>query len=102
MYNSDMPTRAELPSSRQLLRSTAIAAAAAAALLVTVVLPAEYAIDPTGVGSLLGLTTMGEVKGQLAREAEVDRHRDATQVPVTDRVEALRETLWRQVVRIEG
>ena len=26
---------------------------------------------------------------------------DATQVPVTDRVEALRETLWRQVVRIE-
>src|SRR5437660_951226 len=81
MYNSDMPTRAELPSSRQLLRSTAIAAAAAAALLVTVVLPAEYAIDPTGVGSLLGLTTMGEVKGQLAREAEVDRHRDATQVP---------------------
>ncbi|ACS44134.1 hypothetical protein [Methylorubrum extorquens] len=77
MYNSDMPTRAELPSSRQLLRSTAIAVVAAAGLLVTVVLPAEYAVDPIGVGRFLGLTTMGEVKGQLAREAEDDRRRDA-------------------------
>lgn len=77
MYNSDMPTRAELPSSGQLLRSTAIAAAAAVALLVTVVLPAEYAVDPTGIGRLLGLTTMGEVKAQLAQEAEADRRNDA-------------------------
>lgn len=59
MYNSDIPTRAELPSSAQLLRSTAIAIVAAAGILVTIVLPAEYAIDPTGVGSMLKLTQIG-------------------------------------------
>ena len=31
MYNTDMPTRAELPSSAQLVRSTVIAAGVAAA-----------------------------------------------------------------------
>lgn len=69
MYNTDMPTRAELPSSRKLIRSTLIALAAAATLLVTVVLPAEYAVDPTGIGKVLGLTEMGEIKQQLALEA---------------------------------
>ena len=33
MYNTDLPTRAELPSSKQLVRSTAIAVVAAAAIL---------------------------------------------------------------------
>lgn len=75
MYNSDIPARAELPSSRQLLRSTAIAIAAAAAILVTIVLPAEYGVDPTGIGRILGLTEMGEIKTQLAEEAEQDRIR---------------------------
>ena len=73
MYNTDLPSRAELPSTARLLRSTAIAACIAAALLVTVVLPAEYNIDPTGIGRVLGLTEMGEIKTQLAREAEADR-----------------------------
>lgn len=73
MYNTDLPTRAELPSSKQLLRSTAIAIVAAAGILVAVVLPAEYGIDPTGFGRPLGLTEMGELKMQLAAEAEADR-----------------------------
>jgi len=69
MYNVDAPTRHELPSSRTLLRSTLIAAAVAAVLLFTVVLPAEYGVDPTGVGRVIGLTEMGEIKVELAREA---------------------------------
>lgn len=73
MYNTDLPTRAELPSSARLKRSTIVAALAASALLVTVVLPAEYGIDPTRAGRLLGLTEMGEIKTQLAREAAADR-----------------------------
>lgn len=73
MYNTDLPTRAELPSSKQLLRSTAIAIVAAAGILVAVVLPAEYGIDPTGIGRPLGLTEMGELKMQLAAEAAADR-----------------------------
>ncbi|WP_068877939.1 MULTISPECIES: transmembrane anchor protein [unclassified Phenylobacterium] len=72
MSNIHKPDPAELPSTGRLLRSTAIAAAVAAGLLVTVVVPAEYAIDPTGVGRLIGLTQMGEVKVALAAEAEVE------------------------------
>ncbi|MFG9957587.1 transmembrane anchor protein, partial [Pseudomonas aeruginosa] len=56
MFNTKLPTQCELPTSRQLLRSTVIAVGVAAALLVTVVMPSEYAIDPTGVGRVLGLT----------------------------------------------
>jgi hypothetical protein len=69
MHNVDAPPRHELPSSRTLLRSTLIAATTAAVLLVAVVLPAEYGVDPTGVGRVIGLTEMGEIKMQLAREA---------------------------------
>ncbi|WP_191833847.1 transmembrane anchor protein [Pseudomonas fluorescens] len=72
MFNTKLPTLNELPSSRQLLRSTIIALIAAMVLLVTVVMPSEYAIDPTGMGRALGLTQMGEVKQQLAEEAAED------------------------------
>lgn len=72
MYNSDTPLHAELPSSAKLLRSTILAAIVALVLLVTVVLPAEYGIDPTGVGRVLHLTEMGEIKQQLAGEAAAD------------------------------
>jgi len=69
MYNAHVPPQQELPSSRALLRSTLIAAATASVLLVTVVLPAEYGVDPTGFGRMIGLTEMGEIKMTLAREA---------------------------------
>ncbi len=72
MYNSDIPARAELPSSRQLIRSTLIAAVSAVVLLYTVVLPSEYGVDPTGIGRVLGLTEMGEIKTRLAKEAAED------------------------------
>jgi len=70
MFNTDMPTRAELPSAQRLLRSTAIAAGVAVVLLFAIVLPSEYGIDPIGVGKMLGLTKMGDIKTQLAREAQ--------------------------------
>ncbi len=72
MYNSDTPLRAELPSSKQLFRSTILAAVSALVLLVTVVLPAEYGIDPTGIGRVLRMTEMGDIKQQLAAEAAAD------------------------------
>lgn len=71
------PPSAELPTARALARSTAIAIASAAVLLLTVVLPAEYGIDPTGAGRVLGLTQMGEIKTRLAREAAEDAAADA-------------------------
>lgn len=51
---------------KKLLASTLIALAAAGVLLVTVVLPAEYGIDPFGVGSALG------IKGMSAQSEETD------------------------------
>jgi hypothetical protein len=55
-----------------LIRSTLIASGAAAAMLSVVYLPAEYGIDPTGLGAVLGLTEMGQIKQQLYAEAEAD------------------------------
>jgi hypothetical protein len=71
-YNPDPPK----PDARKLVRSTAIAAVVASVLLVTVVLPAEYGIDPTRIGRVLGLTQMGEIKVRLAREAAADQAAD--------------------------
>ncbi|MDE4176711.1 transmembrane anchor protein [Phaeobacter sp. PT47_59] len=76
MFNAEKPSLDELPSSKQLLRSTVIAGVSAAAILATVVLPAEYGIDPTGIGRAIGLAEMGEIKTQLAEEAEADRLMD--------------------------
>ncbi|WP_419900803.1 hypothetical protein [Roseomonas sp. USHLN139] len=72
MYNNQMPSQDDLPSSEQLRVSTFFAAGVAAILLVFVVLPADYGVDPTRVGRLLGLTEMGEIKTQLAEEAAAD------------------------------
>lgn len=72
MYNTDFPDRADLPSTAKLIRSTIIAGVASLVILVTIVLPSEYGIDPTRVGSLLGLTPMGEIKMQLAAEAAAE------------------------------
>lgn len=93
MYNTDMPSRAELPSTGRLLRSTALAALIAGGLLVTTVLPAEYGIDPTGIGRALGLTPMGEIKVSLAAEARVEEQAaaDTTPTPPVTVAAAVRE-----------
>lgn len=73
MNHAHKPKLEELPSRAALFRSSIISGVGAVAILVTVVLPAEYAIDPTGIGRVLGLTEMGEIKRELAEEAEADR-----------------------------
>lgn len=64
-------TPTNLPTTKQLIRSTIIAAVIAAVILVAVVLPAEYGVDPTGIGNVLGLTEMGRIKMSLAKEVEL-------------------------------
>lgn len=54
------PFEAHPPSGRRVLASVGIAVAAAALVLITLVLPAEYNIDPTGVGAALGLTALNQ------------------------------------------
>lgn len=55
---SDIQTQA--PGRRSLVKASLLAMAVAAVILVTAVLPAEYGIDPTGVGSRLGLDALAE------------------------------------------
>lgn len=74
-----------------LIRSTLIAAGAAGAVLVLFWLPAEYGIDPTGVGGLTGLTEMGAINSQLAAEAEADAQAAAASAVAP----ALRAVLFR-------
>lgn len=94
MYNSDIPTRAELPSSRQLIKSTIIAIIAALVILVTIVLPSEYAIDPTGVGKMLNLTEMGEIKQQLHEEAEADRQMEVEKPETSKQSSSILDSLF--------
>ncbi len=73
MHNANIPDYTELPTNKRLLRSTIIAIISAAIILVTIVLPSEYGIDPTGIGSVTGLKRMGEIKTSLAEELKADQ-----------------------------
>lgn len=84
MYNSNIPSGTEVPSTAKLIKSTILAAVAAGILLVTVVMPAEYGIDPSGSGKVLGLTRMGEIKTSLAKEAEDDKALDQQAVEAAE------------------
>ena len=62
---SDNPTTLHA-SAPQLIKATAVALLAAGALLVTTVLPAEYGIDPTGIGKALGFTALHQAGADAA------------------------------------
>jgi hypothetical protein len=100
MFNTKLPTLNELPTSRQLLRSTVIAVGVAAALLVTVVMPSEYAIDPTGAGRVLGLTQMGELKLILAEEAAADAAVQPAAAPVVQATVPVQPVVQEQVAAV--
>ena len=71
--SNNIPSNTELPSTSKLIKSTIIAIGIATIILVTTVLPAEYGIDPTGAGELLGLKKMGEIKESLSEKAIADK-----------------------------
>lgn len=52
------PYESNPPSGKSILISVLVAVVGAAAVLVTVILPAEYNIDPTRIGAVLGLTAL--------------------------------------------
>ena len=59
-------------TSTGLLRSSLLSGVTALAVLGIVYMPAEYGVDPTGLGAVLGLAEMGQIKQQLYAEAEAD------------------------------
>lgn len=62
------PLAEELPSLGLLKISAAVAILIAALLTVTIILPAERGIDPTGIGNTLELTRMGQLKAALSED----------------------------------
>lgn len=77
--------QSEAPSTRRLLMATALAIAVAGVILVTAVLPAEYGIDPTGIGGRLGLDVLARTgeAGELPAAAT-----DAIEVETATEAEA--------------
>ena len=63
-----VPVEQLLPSKTQLVRATLLSLVAAVVLLVTAVLPAEYGVDPLGVGGALGLDKLNAARGTVAAE----------------------------------
>jgi hypothetical protein len=59
----------EVPSLKKLLTATAVALAVAGAILVTIVLPAEYGIDPLKTGRALGLTALSNANEERPKPA---------------------------------
>lgn len=55
------------PTLPQLLKATGIAVLAAGAILITTVLPAEFGIDPTGIGKAMGLTALSATSAEAAK-----------------------------------
>jgi hypothetical protein len=56
---SDMD-REGLPSTKSLFKATGVAALIGLLVLITTILPAEYGIDPTGLGHKMGLTVLSQ------------------------------------------
>ena len=59
----------QLPSKQKLIKSTILAIFIAFILLITIILPAEYGVDPIGFGKLVGLTKMGNIKVSISKDA---------------------------------
>jgi predicted component of type VI protein secretion system len=102
MYNTNIPSDRELPSTSKLIKSTILAAIVAVILLITVVIPSEYGIDPTGFGEITGLKRMGEIKISLAREADAELNSEAEgKVEVVEVEVAELEVAELEVTKVE-
>lgn len=78
-----------LPSTRRLLKATASAIVVATITLFTTVLPAEYGIDPTGIGARLGLDALAATAEAAKLSASSAATTHATPVNETAAYEAL-------------
>lgn len=72
------------PSNRRLYASIAAAVAAAAAILVLLVFPAEYGIDPTGLGARIGLTALNQPTRTLQIKDVIGGNEKYREVKVPD------------------
>jgi hypothetical protein len=74
----------EPPSGKRLAVSTAVALAVAAVVLIAFVLPAEYGVDPLGIGRMLGLTQMSAPARTIEIVDVVGGNEQVTQAEIPD------------------
>lgn len=65
-------------SSKTLIKASFSAVILAAIALVSLILPAEYNIDPTGVGKALGLTALAQPDSGIQMQAVIDASKSET------------------------
>ena len=70
MSTEDRNTQA--PSITKLARATVVALIVAAVVLGVVILPAEYGLDPLGIGEALGLVVLSDPAAPLASDVRAD------------------------------
>ena len=73
MRNISNITGQELPSTSKLLWSTLLALIVAVIVLLIAVLPAEYGLDPTGLGKKIGLTALHQPEKPEAKVVTPDQ-----------------------------
>jgi hypothetical protein len=78
------PFEANPPAARKLWAGIGGGALAAALLLVVVILPAEYGIDPTGIGRALGLTAINEPAPTVQLQDVIGGNENLAAVEVPD------------------
>lgn len=86
-----------LPGKAELIRATLMALVVAIVLLVTTVLPAEYGVDPLGIGGVLGLDKLS-VSSANAEELVPDAGGGALDLPALARATSAIRTETVEVV----
>lgn len=92
---SALPTRIS-PAPATLAKATGGAALAAVAIVTLFVLPAEYGIDPTGVGAALGLNGMVAGKTEAAPDARIPAAASNMPAPTPTKASIAKSAPWRQ------
>jgi hypothetical protein len=78
------PFEASPPTARRLTKSIVVALVAALVILVLVVLPAEYDIDPTGLGRMMGLTDLSKPSRTLQVKDVIGGNEKIREIAVPD------------------
>jgi hypothetical protein len=68
--------REGLPSTKSLITATGVAAVIGLLVLIIAILPAEYGIDPTGLGEKMGLTMLSQAEAAESASAEAGSSSD--------------------------
>jgi len=85
--------REGLPSTKSLITATGVAAVIGLLVLIVAILPAEYGIDPTGLGQKMGLTMLSQAEAAEPASPEADSSSDNLLAPSAGPVWKTQSTL---------